>query len=58
MIQDPYVKVVNVHYNGAVFAFPVGDVLVENGNTNQDTFGVVGSSPHATLAPLTKNSDF
>ncbi|KAJ7237348.1 hypothetical protein C8J57DRAFT_1247133 [Mycena rebaudengoi] len=40
MIQDPYVKIVNVHYNGAVFAFPVGDVLVENGNTNQDTFGV------------------
>ncbi|KAJ7239626.1 hypothetical protein C8J57DRAFT_1245746 [Mycena rebaudengoi] len=40
MIQDPYVKIDNVHYNGAVFAFPVGDVLVENGNTNQDTFGV------------------
>ncbi|KAJ7201469.1 hypothetical protein C8J57DRAFT_1260864 [Mycena rebaudengoi] len=38
--QDPYVKIINVHYNGAVFAFPVGDVLVENGNTNQDTFGV------------------
>jgi hypothetical protein len=41
------VKVVNVQYNGAAFAFPAGEVLVENGNTNQDTFGVVRSTPYA-----------
>jgi hypothetical protein len=44
------VKVVNVGASGSVFAFPAGEVLVEKGNTAQDTFGVVSclsfSPPH------------
>ncbi|KAJ7683954.1 hypothetical protein B0H14DRAFT_3534856 [Mycena olivaceomarginata] len=35
------VKVVNVGASGSVFAFPAGDVLVEKGNTGQDTFGIL-----------------
>ncbi|KAJ7922408.1 hypothetical protein B0H13DRAFT_1983059, partial [Mycena leptocephala] len=47
VIDNPFVKVVNVQYNGAAFAFPAGEVLVENGNTNQDTMGVVRSTSYA-----------
>jgi hypothetical protein len=52
------VKVVNVQYNGAAFAFPAGEVLVENGNTNQDTMGVVRSTSYAAATSgLKLNSD-
>ncbi|KAJ7461156.1 hypothetical protein FB451DRAFT_1269094 [Mycena latifolia] len=39
-MDPPMVKLVNAGANGCAFAFPAGDLLVEKGNTGQDTFGV------------------
>ncbi|KAJ7756634.1 hypothetical protein B0H16DRAFT_687945 [Mycena metata] len=33
-------QLVNVGFNGALFALPAGDVLLEKGNTGQNDFGV------------------
>lgn len=51
-------KIVNVQYNGAAFAFPAGEVLVAEGNTNQDAMGVVRSTSYAAATSgLKLNSD-
>ncbi|KAJ6533481.1 hypothetical protein B0H19DRAFT_1080898 [Mycena capillaripes] len=49
LATDSFVKMVNIGCQGAVFAFPAGDVLVEKGNIAQDTFGVLvrsSAGPH------------
>jgi hypothetical protein len=39
------VKMVDVRYDGNSFAFPGGELLIEQGNTGKDIMGVVSEPP-------------